>query len=142
MIPNSAPKCLLVDDEEPMLQMLSEYIEVLGFDPVVAHDGDEGIAAFRTFRPSLVVSDIHMPNRNGLLLLRDIKEMNPECPVILVTGLLLNYRSDLDSNPVQPDWLIEKPFGLSQLQIVIEQLKPAIEHAWSKLDNHGETSQT
>ena len=125
-----APKCLLVDDEEPMLQMLSQYVEMLGFDPIIAHDGDEGIAAFREMHPSLVVSDIHMPNRNGLLLLRDIKELNPEIPVILVTGVLLNYKAALTQDPVQPDVLIEKPFSLDKLRQAIESLMPAIDRAW------------
>ena len=74
-MPQITPKCLLVDDEEPMLLMLSQFVEMLGFEPVMAHDGDEGIAAFRKYHPSLVVSDIHMPNRNGLLLLRDIMDL-------------------------------------------------------------------
>ena len=128
---DSTPKCLLVDDEEPMLLMLSQYVEMLGFDPVIAHDGDEGIAAFRACHPSLVVSDIHMPNRNGLLLLRDIREINPEIPVILVTGVLLNYKAALNRDLVQPDVLIEKPFSLDRLRLAIEQLKPAIDKAWN-----------
>ena len=113
-----------------MLQMLSQYVEMLGFDPIIAHDGDEGIAAFREMHPSLVVSDIHMPNRNGLLLLRDIKELNPEIPVILVTGVLLNFKAALTQDPVQPDVLIEKPFSLDKLRQAIESLMPAIDRAW------------
>lgn len=139
MIKDSAPKCLIVEDEEPMLMMLSQCIELLGFDPVVAHDGEEGIAAFRASHPSLVVSDIHMPNRNGLLLLRDIKKINPDCPVILVTGWFLNYQAEIYGDRVQPDALIEKPFDLDMLQSAIEQLKPAIDSAWSKLDRNEES---
>ena len=117
-----------------MLRMLEQYVEMLGFDPILARDGDEGIAAFRKFHPSLVVSDIHMPNRNGLLLLHDIKKLNPDCPVILLTGLLSIYRSAISRDPVKADALIEKPFGLNKLKSAIDQLKPAIERAWDKLD--------
>jgi DNA-binding NtrC family response regulator len=139
-MPDSALKCLLVDDAEPMLQVLAQYVELLGFEPILAHDGDEGIAAFRACHPSLVVSDINMPNRNGLLLLRDIKRMNPECPVILISGMLLDYRAAVSSNPVQPDVLIEKPFSLMKLQKVIEDLTPAIQKAWDKIDESDELS--
>ena len=130
----SAPKCLLVDDEYSMLQMLEQYVEMLGFEPLLARDGDEGIAAFRRYHPSLVVSDIHMPNRNGLLLLHDVKKLNPECPVILITGLLLSYQSAISRDPVRADALIEKPFDLNKLKNAIEKLKPAIEKAWDKID--------
>ena len=129
MTTDSAPKCLLVEDEEPMLQLLSQYVEVLGFEPVTAHDGDEGIAAFRECHPCLVVSDIHMPNRNGLFLLRDIKELDPNCPVILITGVMLDYRAAITRHPVQPDALIEKPFPLDKLRKAIERLAPEIRKA-------------
>jgi DNA-binding response OmpR family regulator len=131
---DSALKCLLVDDEEPMLSMLAQYVETLGFIPIVAHDGDEGIAAFRASHPSLVVSDIHMPNRNGLLLLHDIKALNPEIPVILVTGVLLNYKAAMLRDPIQPDVLIQKPFPLGKLRSAIDSLRPAIERAWRSSD--------
>lgn len=122
-------KCLVVDDNDNMLKLLSMFMEHLGFDPVVAHDGDEGISAVREHKPSLVVSDIHMPNRNGLLLLQDIKSLNPALPVILVTGYI-NYKGDLNLIKVKPDAFMEKPFTLEQLREKIEGLQPAIEAAW------------
>jgi DNA-binding NtrC family response regulator len=125
----SEPKCLLVDDSESMLRLLSMFMEHLGFEPVVAHDGDEGITAVKECHPSLVVSDIHMPNRNGLLLLQDIKNLNPDLPVILITGYM-NYKSDVNQVKVQPDAFMEKPFTLEQLKATIEQLHSSIEHAW------------
>jgi DNA-binding NtrC family response regulator len=140
MTPDSAPKCLLVDDDTSMLHLLSEYIEMLGMEAITARDGDEGIAAFRMYHPSLVVSDIHMPNRNGLLLLHDVKYENPDCPVILVTGLLMNYHRAMQKDPVKPDDLIEKPFDLSTLQRAIERLRPAMDEAWSKVGKGGEES--
>jgi len=124
------PKCLLVDDSESMLNLLSMFMEHLGFDPVTAHDGDEGLSAVKEHRPQLVVSDIHMPNRNGLLLLQDIRNLNPELPVILITGYM-NYKSDMNSISVEPDAFMEKPFTLEQLKATVEKLQPAITGAWT-----------
>jgi DNA-binding NtrC family response regulator len=125
----ASPKCLLVDDSESMLRLLSLFMEHLGFDSVTAHDGDEGISAVREHHPDLVVSDIHMPNRNGLLLLQDIKALNPELPVILITGYI-NYKSDANSASMQPDAFMEKPFTLDEMRETVEKLKPAIGKAW------------
>jgi CheY-like chemotaxis protein len=124
------PKCLLVDDSESMLHLLCMFMENLGFEPLVAHDGDEGIAVVRNQHPDLVVSDIHMPNRNGLLLLQDIRQLNPDLPVILITGYM-SYKSDLNSISVEPDAFMEKPFTLEQLKETVSRLQPAIEHAWA-----------
>ena len=123
------PKCLLVDDSESMLNLLSLFMEHLGFEPLTARDGDEGIAVVKNQHPQLVVSDIHMPNRNGLLLLQDIRQLNPVLPVILITGYI-SYKSDLNSITVEPDAFMEKPFTLEQLKETISRLQPAIEHAW------------
>ena len=76
-----------------------------------------------------MVSDIHMPNRNGLLLLQDIRALNPELPVILITGYM-NYKSDMNSASLQPDLFMEKPFTLDELRLAVDKLKPAIARAW------------
>ena len=123
------PKCLLVDDSDSMLRMLTLFMEHLGFEPYTAHDGDEGISAVREHHPDLVVSDIHMPNRNGLLLLQDIKELNPDLPVILITGYI-HYKADANAVAIQPDVFMEKPFTLEQMRDAVDKLKPAIERAW------------
>ena len=128
MLPSS-PKCLLVDDSESMLRVLCLFMEHLGFEPLTAHDGDEGISMVRDCQPDLVVSDIHMPNRNGLLLLQDIKALNPELPVILITGYM-NYKADMNCAQLQPDMFMEKPFTLDELRSAVDKLKPAIERAW------------
>jgi DNA-binding NtrC family response regulator len=128
-MPPTTSKCLVVDDSESMLRVLSMFMEHLGFDPIIAHDGDEGISVVREQHPDLVVSDIHMPNRNGLLLLEDIKTLNPDLPVILITGYM-HYKSDVNSVTTQPDAFMEKPFTLDELKETVASLKPAIDRAW------------
>lgn len=123
------PKCVVADDNDSMLRLLSMFMEQLGFHPIIAHDGDEGISAVREHRPSLVVSDIHMPNRNGLLLLQDIKALNPSLPVILITGYM-HYKSDVNAAHLEPDAFMEKPFTLDDLKKTVERLEPAIHKAW------------
>jgi CheY-like chemotaxis protein len=114
-------KCLVVDDNSDMLQVLSDYVETLGFEPLKARDGDEAWEIFKREWPSVVVSDIHMPNRNGLLLMRDIKNHDPNVPVILITGYF-QYRKVLDD--IQPDGYLEKPFSLVDLREALEKVMP------------------
>ncbi len=115
------PKCLVVDDDQHMLEMLAQCVKELGYEPVLAEDGDQAWAAFELHRPSLVISDIHMPNRNGLLLLKDIKASDPRTPVILITGWV-HYKAALNIAPPRPEAFLEKPFSLDQLRNAIDGL--------------------
>ena len=114
-------KCLVVDDDIDMLQILVEYVETLGFEVLKAQDGDQAWEIFKREQPSVVVSDIHMPNRNGLLLMRDIKARDPNVPVILVTGYF-QYRRIVKG--LQPDAYLEKPFSLEDLRAALERVFP------------------
>lgn len=126
----SKGKCLLVDDDQTMLELLRTFMEHLGYEAVTAGDGDEGLAVYRREHPDLVLSDIHMPNRNGLALLADIKQINPDCPVILITGFL-HFKAVMNMDAVKPDMYMEKPFTLEQLRNAVESLAPALARAKS-----------
>jgi len=115
------PTCLVVDDDPQMLEMLAQFADELGYSAVKAEDGDQAWAAFQSLHPAVVISDIHMPNRNGLLLLRDIKANEPNIPVILITGWV-HYKAALNMANPRPDALLEKPFALDQLRDTLERL--------------------
>lgn len=116
------PKCLVVDDDKSMLEMLAQCVQDLGYEPILAEDGDEAYLAFENQHPALVISDIHMPNRNGLLLLKDIKATDPATPVILITGWV-HYKAALNMAPPRPEAFLEKPFSLDQLRQAIEGIR-------------------
>lgn len=118
---NTMQKCLVVDDDSDMLDVLSEFVETLGFESLKARDGDEGWEVYKREQPKLVISDIHMPNRNGLLLMSDIREHNPDMPVILITGYV-QYRGVLEN--YAPNAYLEKPFSLADLREAIEKAVP------------------
>ncbi|MCL4306461.1 response regulator [bacterium] len=115
------PKCLVVDDDRGMLDLLAQCVTDLGYEPVLAEDGELAWTAFQLHHPALVISDIHMPNRNGLLLLKDIKESDPAVPVILITGWV-HYKAALNLAAPRPEALLEKPFSIDQLRKVIAEL--------------------
>lgn len=115
-------KCLVVDDDRAMLEMLAQCVQELGYEPIQAEDGDQAWAAFKLDHPALVISDIHMPNRNGLLLLKDIKESDADVPVILITGWV-HYKAAINMAPPRPNAFLEKPFSLDQLRSAIASLR-------------------
>ncbi|CAK8713711.1 MAG: response regulator [Candidatus Electrothrix sp. LOE1_4_5] len=76
-------KVLLVDDEESILLLYSEEIEEEGFAVEVAHNGDQALGVFKTSPPDLVILDINMPGMNGIEVLRQMKDINADLPIIL-----------------------------------------------------------
>jgi anti-anti-sigma factor len=79
-------KILVIDDERPTLKMFTLFLDAFGYDVVTAESGEQGLEAFRTHRPGIVLTDIKMPGMDGIEVLRRIKEMDPGTEVIVITG--------------------------------------------------------
>ncbi len=77
---------LVVEDKESMAQMLRETLESEGYDAVIARDGIEGIKQIRENRFDLVLTDLKLPKRDGIEVLRAAKTENPLTPVIVMTA--------------------------------------------------------
>ncbi len=77
---------LVVDDEPEMRSLLGEILAKQGFDVDTATDGDEVVARIEARRPAVVLMDVRMPRRDGLEALLDVKRMQPELPVIILTA--------------------------------------------------------
>ena len=83
---------LVVDDDRASLLMLEDLLSLSGFTVLIAEEGRQGIEMFVSNSPDLVITDIRMPDVDGLELLRKIRELDSLTPVILVTG-----HGDLDN---------------------------------------------
>jgi CheY-like chemotaxis protein/anti-sigma regulatory factor (Ser/Thr protein kinase) len=77
---------LVVDDQKEILMMLRDVLEGHGFEVLTADNGMDGLEIYRKHRPAFTLTDISMPSMNGLELLREIKALNSEASVILMTG--------------------------------------------------------
>ena len=69
----SAPKILLVDDEQNILDLIGAYLTREGYDVYSATDGNSGLKAARAFKPDLIVLDIMLPGIDGLELLSRLR---------------------------------------------------------------------
>ncbi|OIO04625.1 MAG: hypothetical protein AUJ49_02490 [Desulfovibrionaceae bacterium CG1_02_65_16] len=77
---------LLVDDEDGLRRVLSLSLADRGWRVRAAASGEEALALFRAEPAPVVVTDIKMPGMDGLALLRAVKELDPDCEVVLITG--------------------------------------------------------
>lgn len=79
-------KILLVDDEVNCLRSVKDVIDLEGFECLTANSGFAALEIFARNDIDIVVTDIRMPNMNGIELLKKIKERKPSTPVLMLTG--------------------------------------------------------
>jgi DNA-binding response OmpR family regulator len=79
-------RMLIVDDEAPVRDLLSDYFVERRFTVNTAGDGLEALAAFARERPDVVLLDVRMPGLDGLAVLRRLREADPGVAVIMVTA--------------------------------------------------------
>ncbi len=124
-------KILVVEDEEPISQLLAYNLQKEGFSVTVAGDGDEALLAVDEERPDLVLLDWMLPNVSGIELCRQIRTRNStrEIPVIMLTarGEEEDRVRGLD---VGADDYVTKPFSMSELvarmRAVLRRTAPAL----------------
>lgn len=79
-------KILLIDDEEVIRFIGENVLGSLGYDVITAEDGIEGIEKFKTVNPDIVLLDMVMPKMNSIDCFHELKKINPDIPVIAVSG--------------------------------------------------------
>src|SRR5690242_8002624 len=78
---------ILVIDDEPMLRRtLRAVLERAGHTVVEAEDGNQGLEQFNVQRPDLVLTDIIMPNREGVETIGEMRRQAPDLPIIAMSG--------------------------------------------------------
>ncbi len=106
-------KILVIDDEESIHLLYKEELEEEGYKVISAMTGEEGLKLFQEERPDLVILDINMPGMDGIEVLRQMKQMSPDVPVIL-SSAYPEYKQDLAS--WASDDYIVKSFNLDELK--------------------------
>jgi DNA-binding NtrC family response regulator len=80
------PNILIVDDEKAIRKTLSEILSFEGYEIEEASDGEEGLKKFSEKSFDLVLCDIKMPKMDGIEFLEKAKQVNPDVPIIIISG--------------------------------------------------------
>jgi DNA-binding response OmpR family regulator len=114
-------KILLVDDEESIHLLYREELEEQGYAVHSALSGEEALDELNIVAPDLVILDINMPGMNGIDVLRRIKEVHPDMPVIL-SSAYQEFKQDLAS--WASDDYIVKSSNLNELLAAVKRHLP------------------
>jgi DNA-binding response OmpR family regulator len=114
-------KVLLIEDEEILAMVIKETLEGRGFEMETAANGVEGWSKFNAYKPDICVLDIMMPRRDGLSLLSDIRLVNPDIPVIILSA---KTQTDdvLKGLELGADDYMKKPFSMEELILRIKNV--------------------
>jgi DNA-binding response OmpR family regulator len=109
-----APRVLLVEDEEPILEGLQELFAQQGFVPSLAKDGPSALSKLKSDSFDLVILDLMLPGEDGISVLQKTRAAGNETPVLILTakGAEEDVVAGLEAGA---DDYVTKPFGIREL---------------------------
>jgi DNA-binding response OmpR family regulator len=114
-------KILLCEDDENLGMLLREYLQAKGLFVDLMPDGEAGLKAFTKDKYDLCVLDVMMPKKDGFSLAQDIRNINPEMPIIFLTAKSMK-EDILEGFKLGADDYISKPFSMEELIFRMEAI--------------------
>ena len=112
---------LVIDDEQSILNMFRLFLGLFDYRVLTASSGAEGIRLFEKEKPPIVFLDIKMPGIDGLEVLRQIKDMDPDTQVVVITGHG-DEQLEAHARQLAGDDFIHKPFRETSLKAALDRL--------------------
>lgn len=112
---------LIVDDEPLVRRSLSEMLTLSGYAVSTAEDGKEALGLLKSYIADVVISDIKMPHMDGVQLVKEIKTINADTPIILMTGYA-SIESAVEAMKQGAYDYITKPIVDNEIKIIIERI--------------------
>jgi CheY-like chemotaxis protein len=121
------PSILIIEDDPKFRAILRKQLEPLGFLVHEADDGEEGLASVLEHRPKIVLTDLLMPNKEGIETIRDIRAAGQSVFIVAMSGGGKAHAADFltVAKSLGADAVIAKPFSLQELLALIAPLKAA-----------------
>src|SRR5919106_6485477 len=107
------PRILVVDDEPQIARVLRTGLKTHGYDVRVAADGLSALETFHDWRPDLVVTDLSMPNLDGLQLCQRLRALS-QLPIIILS-VRGEEKMKVEALDAGADDYVTKPFGMDEL---------------------------
>lgn len=120
---NSGIKVLIADDELEFRNAVKRFLNLQGFEPIMAANGDEAFIKAKDQQPNVILLDINMPKMDGFSVCQKLRE-NPSTrltPILMLTARIMTEDKITGFNIGADDYL-PKPFNLAELKARIETL--------------------
>ena len=120
MLPSSKEQILVIDDEANLRRVLAAQLGREGYEVHMAEDGEKGLALLREHHIDLVITDLRMPKVDGMEVLRQAVQMDPDLPVVIITahGTVDNAVEALKTGAFD---YITKPFDQAEVKAIVRK---------------------
>jgi len=118
---NGRAKVMVVDDDPMLLSLLTDTLDSIGYDSVSVPNAESALDSYVNERIDVIVADINLPGIDGLELVRRVKKLSPDVPVILITGVSLK---NVKTRAFQAgaDGFLDKPFRIAVIESMLQRL--------------------
>lgn len=117
------PRILIVDDDDSVRGLIATTLRATGFDVQTASDGREAVEAFAKAPADLVITDLVMPEKDGIEIVLELRKAHPDLPIIAMSGqsshspLYLGMAKRLGARRT-----LEKPFTIKTLVAAVKEV--------------------
>ncbi|MEW6127278.1 MAG: sigma-54 dependent transcriptional regulator [Acidobacteriota bacterium] len=113
-------KVLVVDDAIDTLEMMRAYLQSLNCEPVTAATGQQALDHIHQDKFAVILTDLQLPDVNGIELVKQVKEISPETEIIMISGYG-SVSKAVEATKAGAFYFIEKPIEFDELSVLLEK---------------------
>jgi two-component system response regulator HydG len=126
------PLVVVIDDEQGILDVVGRFAQRAGYEAITCSNGRDAIAQLQTRRADLVMVDLRMPDVGGLDVLRAIREIDPRCQAVLMTGYA-SVETAVEAIKLGASDYLSKPLDFARLEHLLASVRDDLERRRSLL---------
>lgn len=117
-------RAIIIDDETDSAEVFAEFLKIKNIDVVgLAKNGLDGVSLYRQHEPDVVFSDLVMPKYDGFYAISEIKKINPDAKVVIITAYYTDLmKKQLDNLGITD--IFQKPYSVTEItKMLVEKIK-------------------
>jgi DNA-binding response OmpR family regulator len=120
-------KILVIDDEAAVRYAITRILEKNGYEVATAADGVRGMSQFHAWHPDLVITDLIMPEQEGMQTIKQLRQADPAVKILAISGggRIVNVDFLQVARRIGADEILAKPFDSRELLSMVRRLLPA-----------------
>ena len=120
----SKHRILVIDDDRMLLDLVRYHLLKLDYEVVTVETAEDGVRAICEQRCAIALTDLHLPDLNGIELVKRLKQVSPTTEIIMITGYG-SLEAAIEATKAGAFFLIEKPLDFELLAVLLNK---ALEH--------------
>ena len=133
------PLLVVIDDEQGILDVVGRFAQRAGYEAITCSNGRDAIAQLRTRKADLVMVDLRMPDVGGLDVLRAIREIDPRCQAVLMTGYA-SVDTAVEAIKLGATDYLSKPLDFARLEQLLVGVRDDLERRRNLLSIEGDVA--